>query len=121
MLARPTGARPGTGETVPADQDRTYKLNRPSYGVPNGPGLNRPLQTHLVMDGKFKHSAYLDEGTTGPILRSLSDGRTLARMMPSGRWSRPVREAAERPKRGTDLIKPRGPAVVVQLTKGEFY
>lgn len=86
-----------------------------------GPGLHRPLQTHLVLEGRLKHSAYADVGTTGPVVRALADGRTLARLMASGRWSRPVKEKRERPKRGTDLVVPLGPAVTVALEKGKFY
>lgn len=59
--------------------------------------------------------------TTGRVIRAFADGAVIARFMPSGRWSRPVKESRERPKTGTDLIRPTGPAVVISLTKGRYY
>lgn len=76
----------------------------------------RHTQTHMVMVGRLKFSGYQD----GDVIRSLSDGATLARRRGDGTWSKPVKES--RATRGRwDDVKPSGPAVQVNLKKGEFY
>lgn len=79
--------------------------------------LVRHVQTHLVLQGPLKYPAYQD----GDTLRALDDGRKLAERRRDGTWSRPVKATpAKRPGK-YDSIKPLGPAVVVQLTKGRHY
>ena len=76
----------------------------------------RPRQTHLVLIGRLRHSGYLTaEGTIVSYT-----GEVLARIR-AGVWTRPVRERPEPAPCDTDLITPRGPAVVVVLTKGRCY
>jgi hypothetical protein len=83
--------------------------------------FNRPVTTHIVLAGRLKYNAYLDDDT----LRDISDGAVVARRK-QGSWNRPV-ATAKPPNpnavgRGKwDDVRPLGPAVQVQLSKGRFY
>ena len=76
----------------------------------------RPLQTHMVRNGRFEISGYLVKD--GGLRIVAYDGTTAAEYR-RGRWSRPVREAREPPPRG--YPRPVFPAVTVVLTKGKCY
>lgn len=76
-----------------------------------------PTQTHMVLSGKCRLSAYRD----GEVLRAVEDGRQLAFLRPDGTWSRPVRESKARRPGPYDLITPVFPAREVHLDKGHFY
>lgn len=81
------------------------------------PGVTQgPCQTHLVVMGRLKLSAYQD----GDHLRLCEDGRIVATRRKDGTWPSAVRPAKPRPGR-FDHIKPAGPAVQVILEKGEYY
>lgn len=74
----------------------------------------------MVAQGRLKISAYVDELPDGAqVLRALSDGAIVARRRADGSWSRPVKEARERP--APVLPKASGTAVSVILDKGRFY
>jgi len=76
-----------------------------------------PRQTHLVLSGKLKLSAFQD----GNILRAVEDGRQLAFLRPDGVWSRPVKDSKAKPPKAWDLIKAIYPAKEVILEKGRYY
>lgn len=76
-----------------------------------------PAQTHVVLAGKLRLSAYRD----GSALRAVEDGRQLSFLRPDGTWSRPVRESKVRRLGLYDLITPRFPVREVSLEKGRFY
>lgn len=76
-----------------------------------------PTQTHMVLSGKCRLSAYQD----GEVLRAVEDGRQLAFRKPDGAWSRPVRESKARRPGPYDSITPKYPAEEVHLDKGKCY
>jgi hypothetical protein len=69
-------------------------------------------QTHLVIMGKFWYPCFKD----GAALYDLVSGVVRAQLRQDGTWSEQVKEAA--PK---EQVKPLGPAVQVELTKGHYH